>query len=179
MKEPYRLEGKKTIGFEIAEQLNWKLPDVIINPTGGGTGLIGMWKAFAEMKQSGWITGKLPRMVIVQSENCAPMMHMYKTGKLGLDYNPLPSMALGLAVPYPFAKDLMMNVIKESNGTVVTVSEKEIEDGVEYIAAEEGLLLSPEGSSTYLAMKKLAESEWIAEDETVLLFNTGSWYKYR
>ncbi|HEX8333175.1 MAG TPA: threonine synthase [Segetibacter sp.] len=179
MKEPFRLEGKKTIGFEIAEQLNWKLPDVIIYPTGGGTGLIGMWKAFAEMKQLGWITGKLPRMVIVQSDNCAPMMHMYKTGKISPDFKPEPSLAYGLAVPYPFAKDLMMKVINESNGTVVTVSEDEIEKGIEEIASDEGLLLSPEGSSTCVAMQKLAEAEWIQEHETVLLFNTGSWYKYR
>jgi threonine synthase len=179
MKEPYRLEGKKTIGFEIAEQLNWKLPDVIIYPTGGGTGLIGMWKAFAEMKTLGWITGKLPRMVIVQSDNCAPMMHMYRNGKIADDFKPLPSQAYGLAVPYPFAKDLMMNVINESKGTVITVSEKEIEDGIEEIANDEGLLLSPEGSSTCVAMKRLAGANWIKEHETVLLFNTGSWYKYR
>jgi threonine synthase len=179
MKEPYRLEGKKTIGLEIAEQLNWHLPDVIIYPTGGGTGLIGMWKAFAEMQQLGWITGKLPRMVIVQSDNCAPMMHMHKNGEIPSTFHPLPSLAYGLAVPYPFAKDLMMNVINESGGTVVTVSEGEIEDGVKEVALEEGFLLSPEGSSTFKAMEKLGHSGWIKEDETVLLFNTGSWYKYR
>jgi threonine synthase len=179
MKEPYRLEGKKTIGFEIAEQCNWQLPDVIIYPTGGGTGLIGMWKAFKELKELGWITGKLPRMVIVQSENCAPMLEMWKHGKLSDSYNPQPSLAYGLAVPFPFAKDLMITVIEESNGSVVTVSESEIESGIEYIASTEGFLLSPEGSSTYVAMKKLAENEWIDEEETVLLFNTGSWYKYR
>ncbi len=179
MKEPYRLEGKKTIGFEIAEQLNWKLPDVIIYPTGGGTGLIGMWKAFAEMQQMGWITGKLPRMVIVQSENCAPMMHMFKHGKIASDFSPLPSIAYGLAVPFPFAKDLMMNVVRESKGTVLTVSEKEIEEGIGEMAREEGFLLSPEGSSTHMAMTKLIEAGWITEQETVMLFNTGSWYKYR
>ncbi|MEJ7829860.1 MAG: threonine synthase [Segetibacter sp.] len=179
MKEPYRLEGKKTIGFEIAEQLNWKLPDVIIYPTGGGTGLIGMWKAFAEMQQIGWITGKLPRMVIVQSENCAPMMHMFRHGKIANNFSPLPSLAYGLAVPFPFAKDLMMNVIRESKGTVITVSENEIEKGIGEIACDEGFLLSPEGSSTYMAMIKLIEAGWIMEHESVLLFNTGSWYKYR
>jgi threonine synthase len=179
MKEPYRLEGKKTIGFEIAEQLNWKLPDVIIYPTGGGTGLIGMWKAFAEMKQLGWISGPLPRMVIVQSENCAPMFEIFKNGNLPENYAPKPSLAYGLAVPYPFAKDLMMNVINESNGTVITVSEKEIEDSIFEVASTEGVLLSPEGSSTVVAMEKLAQAEWIKEDGTVLLFNTGSWYKYR
>lgn len=179
MKEPYRLEGKKTIGFEIAEQCNWQLPDVIIYPTGGGTGLIGMWKAFKELLVLGWITGKLPRMVIVQSKNCAPMMEMWKHGKITDDFSPLPSIAYGLAVPYPFAKDLMINVIEESNGTVITVSEEQIQSSIEYVASLEGLLLSPEGSSTYVAMKKLIEAEWISEEETVLLFNTGSWYKYR
>lgn len=179
MKEPYRLEGKKTIGFEIAEQCDWQLPDVIIYPTGGGTGLIGMWKAFKELIELGWITGKLPRMVIVQSENCAPMMEMWKYGRISKNFNPLPSLAYGLAVPFPFAKDLMMNVIKESNGTVITVSEDQIHSSIEYVASEEGLLLSPEGSSTFMAMKKLIEAEWISEEETVLLFNTGSWYKYR
>lgn len=179
LKEPYRLEGKKTIGFEIAEQCNWQLPDVIIYPTGGGTGLIGIWKAFKELIALGWITGKLPRMVIVQSENCAPMMEMWKHGRITEAFNPLPSIAYGLAVPFPFAKDLMMNVIQESNGTVVTVSEDQIRSSIEYIASAEGVLLSPEGSSTYMAMKKLVKAGWIGEEETVLLFNTGSWYKYR
>lgn len=178
-KEPYRLEGKKTIGFEIAEQCNWQLPDVIIYPTGGGTGLIGIWKAFKELIALGWITGKLPRMVIVQSENCAPMMEMWKHGRITEAFNPLPSLAYGLAVPFPFAKDLMMNVIKESSGTVITVSEDQIQSSIEYIASTEGVLLSPEGSSTYMAMKKLIRAGWIGEEETVLLFNTGSWYKYR
>jgi threonine synthase len=179
MKEPYRLEGKKTIGYEIAEQLNWQLPDVIIYPTGGGTGLIGMWKAFEEMHQLGWIRGKLPRMVVVQSENCAPMMHIFNSGSIPAGFNPLPSLAYGLAVPFPFAKDLMMKVLLESDGTVVTVAEKEIESGIEQVASTEGILLSPEGSSTYKAMEKLIEQQWIEEEETVLLFNTGSWYKYR
>jgi threonine synthase len=179
MKEPYRIEGKKTIGYEIAEQLNWQLPEVIIYPTGGGTGLIGMWKAFKELIELGWITGKLPRMVIVQTEECAPMMEMYKHGSIRETFQPKPSIAYGLAVPYPFAKDLMMNVVNESNGTVVTVSEEQIKASIEYIASTEGMLLSPEGSSTYVAMKKLVDAEWIKEDETVLLFNTGSWYKYR
>jgi threonine synthase len=179
MKEPYRIEGKKTIGYEIAEQLQWKLPDVIIYPTGGGTGLIGMWKAFKEMLDMGWVKGKLPRMVIVQSEQCAPMKHYFSNNILGADYSPSASAAYGLAVPYPFAKDLMLQVLKESNGTVVTVSEKAIEHGIKEIASTEGFLLSPEGSATCEAMKALTKMEWISEEETVLLFNTGSWYKYR
>jgi threonine synthase len=176
LKEPYRLEGKKTMGYEIAEQLNWKLPDVIIYPTGGGTGLVGMWKAFHEMQQLGWITGKLPRMVIVQPENCAPMVRLFEKTQ---STPAIPTIAYGLAVPFPFAKDLMMEVLEQSNGTALTVSELEMEDGISEVAKAEGVLLSPEGSATYVACKKLIERGWIAEDETVLLFNTGSWYKYR
>lgn len=178
LKEPYRLEGKKTIGLEIAEQLNWTLPDVIIYPTGGGTGLIGMWKAFSELQQLGWITGKLPRMVIVQSQNCAPMLNLFRVGNLD-NYLPKPSFALGLAVPYPFAKDLMINVIAESNGIVTTVTEEEMLSGISEIAKTEGLLLSPEGSATYKAYRNLLQCKWIKPNESVLLFNTGSWYKYR
>lgn len=172
LKEPYRLEGKKTMGYEIAEQLNWKLPDVIIYPTGGGTGLVGMWKAFREMQQLRWINGKLPRMVVVQSENCAPLVH---TPPITIS----PSLAYGLAVPFPFAKDLIRQVLEESKGFALTVSEQEITTGIQQVATEEGILLSPEGSATYIAAKKLIKKGWIAEDETVLLFNTGSWYKYR
>lgn len=179
MKEPYRLEGKKTLGFEIAEQLNWRLPDVIIYPTGGGTGLIGMWKAFKEMKKRGWITGRLPRMVIVQSENCAPMRQVLELGKISEEFQPQASLAYGLAVPFPFAKDLMVQVIKESRGTVVTVSEQQIQDGISQIATIEGMLVSPEGSATYIAMQKLLSEKWLKGDEIPLLFNTGSWYKYR
>jgi threonine synthase len=179
MKEPYRLEGKKTLGYEIAEQLNWQLPDLIIYPTGGGTGLIGMWKAFKEMQQLGWIHGRLPKMIIVQSEKCNPMIQMFENGVFPESFSPEPSIAYGLAVPYPFAKDLIQQVVRESNGAAVTVSEKEIVCGIEEIAVTEGLLLSPEGSATYMGLRKLIEKDYIREDETVILLNTGSWYKYR
>lgn len=179
MKEPYRLEGKKTIGFEIAEQLNWQLPDVIIYPTGGGTGLIGMWKAFKEMQQLGWIQGRLPRMVIVQTENCDPMIQMFEKGSFPETFSPEPSIAYGLAVPYPFAKDLIQEVVKESKGTAVRVSEREMAAGIQEVAATEGFLLSPEGSAGYMGLKKLIEKDYLREDETVLLFNTGAWHKYR
>lgn len=179
LKEPYRLEGKKTMGYEIAEQLHWRLPDVIIYPTGGGTGLIGMWKAFKEMQQLGWITGKLPRMIIIQTQNCAPMVQYIKHGKIAEDFQATPSMAYGLAVPQPFAKDMMREVIQQSDGKALTVTEDEMEEGTLEIATTEGLLLSPEGSATYMGLKKLIEKDWVQEDEEVLLFNTGSWYKYR
>lgn len=179
LKEPYRLEGKKTIGYEIAEQLGWRLPDVIVYPTGGGTGLLGMWKAFTEMKALGWIKGRLPKMVIVQTENCAPMIQLFEQGKIGADFQPMPSMAYGLAVPEPFAKDMMLEVLHHSDGTALTVSESEIESGMQELAATEGLLLSPEGSATYAGLKKLIEKDWLQGEEDILLFNTGSWYKYR
>ncbi len=179
MKEPYRLEGKKTLGFEIAEQLNWQLPDVIIYPTGGGTGLIAMWKAFQEMQELQWITGPLPRMIIVQSENCNPMIQMFETGTFPEDFIAQPSVASGLAVPHPFAKDLIQQVVKESGGTAVTVSEAAMNAAMHKIATTEGLLLSPEGGACFVGLKKLIEKNYVKEDETVLLFNTGAWYKYR
>lgn len=179
LKEPYRLEGKKTLGYEIAEQLGWQLPDVIIYPTGGGTGLIGMWKAFQEMLAMGWITGKLPRMIIVQSENCNPMIQMFDTGILPDSFEPAPSVALGLAVPTPFAKNQIQKTVRESSGTAVNIREQDMTTGIREFASREGILLSPEGSAAYMGLKKLIEKDYIKEDETVVLFNTGSWYKYR
>ena len=179
MKEPYRIEGKKTLGYEIAEQLNWQLPDVIIYPTGGGTGLIGMWKAFKEMINLGWITNKLPKMIIVQTENCNPMIQEFENGKVSSSFSPKATIASGLAVPYPFANELIQSVVSESNGTAVTVSETEMVNGIDKVARIEGLILSPEGSASFMGLKKLIEKDYIKEDETILLFNTGSWYKYR
>lgn len=178
MKEPYRLEGKKTLGYEIAEQLNWQLPDVIIYPTGGGTGLIGMWKAFQEMKTMGWIKNKMPRMVIVQTENCDPMIQLFENGQIADNFAATATTALGLAVPQPFSKNMIQQVVKESKGTAITVSEKEMEEGIQFVARMEGMLLSPEGSATFMGLKKLVEKNYVQEDETVLLVNTGAWFKY-
>lgn len=179
MKEPYRIEGKKTLGYEIAEQLNWQLPDAIIYPTGGGTGLIGMWHAFKQMINLGWITNKLPKMIIVQTENCNPMIQEFENGKVSINFSPKATIASGLAVPYPFANELIQSVVNESKGTAVTVSEVEMIEGIDKVARLEGLILSPEGSASFMGLKKLIEKDYIKEDETVLLFNTGSWYKYR
>lgn len=179
LKEPYRLEGKKTLGYEIAEQLNWQLPDVIMYPTGGGTGLIGMWKAFQEMQQLGWIDGKLPRMVVVQSENCDPMIQLYEKGNIDPNFAATPSLAYGLAVPTPFAKDQIQQVIRHSQGCALAVSEAEMQSGIKEIASTEGMLLSPEGSACYIALQKLLHKKWIHPHQTILLFNTGSWFKYR
>ena len=180
LKEPYRIEGKKTMGFEIAEQYNWKLPDVIIYPAGGGTGLIGIWKAFREMHQAGWISGNFPRMVAVQSANCQPVVKQYDDlkGQVNHYSSPKPSLANGLAVPTPFGLDLMLEVIRESNGCAVAVTESDIVAGVRFLAQREGLLLSPEGAATWQAMIQLKRSHFLKGDENILLLNTGSGYKY-
>jgi len=179
LKEPYRLEGKKTMGYEIAEQLNWKLPDVIIYPAGGGTGLIGIWKAFKEMLSLGWINGPLPRMVAVQTKNCAPILSALKDpNNWKNNFIPRPTIANGLAVPYPFGMDMMLNVLKESGGTAIAVDEDEIIAGVREIAKIEGLLISPEGAATWKALLHLNHTRIISSSEKLLLLNTGSGYKY-
>ncbi|HEY5692279.1 MAG TPA: threonine synthase [Cyclobacteriaceae bacterium] len=179
MKEPYRLEGKKTMGYEIAEQLNWRLPDVILYPTGGGTGLIGMWKAFHEMKELGWIDGPFPRMIAVQSENCMPVVLTWQ-GEIASskDYIGQPTFANGLAVPKPFAEKLIQNVLFESRGTTLAVTDAEIKSAMKEIASLEGLLVCPEGAALFPALQKLLASGEIDRHESVLLLNTGSAYKY-
>lgn len=180
MKEPYRLEGKKTMGYEIAEQFDWKLPDVIIYPAGGGTGLIGIWKAFKEMLEMGWITGSLPKMIAVQSANCQPVVKAYDDRKgIPNDYTKAsPSLAYGLAVPNSFGHDLMMETICESNGMAIAVTDKEIEIGLYELAREEGILMCPEGAATWKAMIQMKNSGLLTGGETILLLNTGSGYKY-
>ncbi len=179
LKEPYRLEGKKTMGYEIAEQLNWQLPDVIIYPAGGGTGLIGIWKAFKEMKTLGWITGALPRMIAVQSKNCSPVLHaLADPVNWKNNFFAKATKANGLAVPYPFGMDLMLKVLKESAGTAIAVEEEEIIAAVREIAKTEGLLISPEGAATWKALVALNRNKIIGSSEKVLLLNTGTGYKY-
>ncbi len=179
LKEPYRLEGKKTMAYEIAEQLNWQLPDVIIYPAGGGTGLIGIWKAFKEMKALGWIRGTLPRMIAVQSEECAPILYALKDpANWKKNFIPKPTVANGLAVPYPFGMNMMLKVLKESGGTAVAVSEEAIAAGMKEIAKREGLLISPEGAATWKAFLYLVKNKKIDPSEKVLLLNTGTGYKY-
>lgn len=179
LKEPYRLEGKKTMGYEIAEHFDWELPDVIIYPAGGGTGLIGIWKAFKEMQEMGWINCSLPRMIAVQSRNCAPLIHATKDPENWKNnFTPKATLASGLAVPYPFGMNMMLKVLEESNGLVVTVDENEIIAGVEEIAKEEGLIISPEGAATWKALIQLRNNKKINPSEKILLLNTGSGYKY-
>jgi threonine synthase len=181
LKEPYRLEGKKTMGFEIAEQLNWQLPDVIMYPTGGGTGLIGIWKAFHEMKVLGWLSENqpLPRMVAVQAENCRPVVDTFQ-GKQpnSKQYVGKPTLANGLAVPRPIGEPLMLTVLRESNGTAIAVSEDEMIEGVSELSRQEGIFAAPEGGAIWAATRKLLQRDWIRPHEHVLLLNTGSGQKY-
>lgn len=180
MKEPYRLEGKKTMGYEIAEQLNWKLPDVIFYPTGGGTGLIGIWKAFQEMTELEWLQDqKLPRMIAVQTEKCQPVVWSYENQRpIPRDYQAETSIAKGLLVPHPFAGKQIIQVIQESNGFAIAVSEKEILDGIKALAKYEGVFVAPEGGAIWSALLKSIERRLVSPDDKILLLNTGSAYKY-
>jgi threonine synthase len=179
LKEPYRLEGKKTMGLEIAEAYQWDLPDVIIYPTGGGTGLIGMWKAFRELEAMGWIGSKRPRMVSVQAEGCAPVVQAVEEGRNRMEFwENATTQAAGLRVPLPFADRMILEAISESNGTAVAVSETEIEESVTKIGQMEGIFAAPEGAATLAAAAKLRSSGWLAPEDRVVLFNTGSGLKY-
>jgi len=179
LKEPYRLEGKKTMGYEIAEQTGFKIPQVIIYPTGGGTGLLGMWKAFDEMEELGWIGGERPRMFAVQAETCAPIVQAFSSHKGSPDpsFPDGSTIAAGLRVPRPFAGRQILSVIRSSKGGAVAVSEGEILESVRLLA-KEGVLACPEGAATLAGYKKLTEDGKIGRDEQVLLYNTGTGLKY-
>ena len=179
LKEPYRIEGKKTMGLELAEQLNWKLPDVIFYPTGGGTGLIGMWKAFNELLELGWIKGRLPRMVAVQAEGCAPI---YKAWSEGKEFAPLwenaKTVAAGIRVPIAVGDFLIIRAVNESNGFSISVTDEEIILARDEVSKTEGTLLCPEGAATFSAFKKSLNSGIISKDESVVLFNCATGLKY-
>lgn len=181
LKEPYRLEGKKTMGFEIAEQLNWQLPDVILYPAGGGTGLIGIWKAFHEMKAIGWLpaSAKFPKMVAVQATNCMPLVQTFFGHQQNShNYTGKPTIANGLAVPRPIGEQLMLKVLSESEGTAVAITEEEMILGLQELGKVEGLFVAPEGAALWMAARKLKASGFIVPTEQVLLLNTGSGQKY-
>jgi threonine synthase len=179
LKEPYRVEGKKTMGYEIAEQLNWTLPDVIIYPTGGGTGLIGMWKAFQEMEQLGWIGSKRPRMVSVQASGCAPIVKAFKEGKETAEpWAQAETVASGLRVPLAVADFLMLRALRESNGTALSVSDDEMLAEIPHIGRAEGIFFCPEGAAGVAALRHLTEQKWIKTTDEVLIFNTASGLKY-
>jgi threonine synthase len=179
LKEPYRVEGKKTMGYELAEQLDWKLPDVIIYPTGGGTGLIGMWKAFDEMQQMGWIDSNRPRMVSVQSSTCAPIIRAFEKGERFADeFEDAATVASGLRVPKAIGDFLILDAIRESGGTAVAVTDSELIKAVGEIGAAEGIFAAPEGAACLPALRKLIDQGLVKAGETVVLFNTGSGIKY-
>ena len=179
LKEPYRVEGKKTMGLEIAEQLSWELPDVIIYPTGGGTGLIGMWKGFKELEEVGWIDSKRPRMVSVQAEGCAPIVRAFNEGKEKAEpWLHARTIASGLRVPQAVADFLMLEAIRESNGTALSVSDQEMVAAIDQVGRLEGLFFCPEGGAGVAALKRLVQQRWIKPRETVLIFNTASGSKY-
>jgi threonine synthase len=179
LKEPYRIEGKKTLGYELAEQMEWRLPDVIIYPTGGGTGLIGMWKAFDEMEQLGWIGSKRPRIVTVQAEGCAPIVRAFEEGNRFADEFPnAATTASGLRVPKAIGDFLILDALRASGGTAVAVSDEELIEAVRDIGAVEGVFCAPEGAACLPALRKLVESGEVNKHERVVLFNTGSGVKY-
>lgn len=179
LKEPYRVEGKKTLGYELAEQMEWRLPDVIIYPTGGGTGLVGMWKAFDEMEQMGWISSKRPRMVTVQAEGCAPIVQAFEEGNRFADEFPnAATTASGLRVPKAIGDFLILDALRASGGTAISVTDEELIAAVREIGAVEGVFCAPEGAACLPALKKLLESGEIHKHECVVLFNTGSGIKY-
>jgi threonine synthase len=179
LKEPYRIEGKKTMGLEVAEQMGWELPDVIIYPTGGGTGIIGMWKVFDELETLGWIGSKRPRMISVQAEGCAPIPKAFEEGKEESTFwEGAQTLAAGLRVPHALGDFLILRAVRESGGSALAVSDDKIMDAVRLMANKEGLFACPEGAATLAALKRLKGEGTIDKGERVVLFNTGTGLKY-
>jgi threonine synthase len=179
LKEPYRLEGKKTMGYEIAEQLDWQLPDVILYPTGGGVGMIGIWKALQEMAALGWITGRFPRLVAVQAEGCAPIVRAFEDG--ASESVPFPdahTVAFGITVPKALGDFLVLSAIRATDGTAIAVSDADLLTEQHRMAELEGLFICPEGGACLAAAKQLRSSGWIAAGERVVVLNTGTGLKY-
>ena len=179
LKEPYRIEGKKTMGYEVAEQMDWQLPDAIFYPTGGGVGLIGMWKAFSEMEELGWIGAKRPKMIAVQVEGCQPVVRAYEKGAGRSEFwENASTVASGLRVPKPLGDFLILKAVRESGGTAIAVSDTELLDAGIRLASEEGLFIAPEGAACVSALEKLLQSGFLKPDEKIVLYNTGSGLKY-
>src|SRR5690349_16602072 len=179
-KEPYRVEGKKVMGYELAESFGWELPDVIVYPTGGGTGLVGMWKAFAELEAMGWLNNtKRPRMVSVQASGCAPVVKAFEQGAAFCDFwTGAHTLASGLRVPKSFADHLILQNIYDSKGTAIAVSDESILESQKHLARMEGIFAAPEGAATLAALKELIQQGWVHPEERIVLFNTGSGLKY-
>ncbi|HKB89871.1 MAG TPA: threonine synthase [Opitutaceae bacterium] len=179
LKEPYRVEGKKTLGYELAEQFNWALPDVILYPTGGGTGLIGMWKAFDEMEQMGWIGSKRPRMFTVQATGCAPIVRAFDAGeKFAAEFPNAHTKASGLRVPKAIGDFLMLDALRKSGGGAVAVPDEAMISSTKEVGSAEGVFVAPEGAACYAALKTLLAGGQVKPEESVVLFNTSTGLKY-
>jgi threonine synthase len=179
LKEPYRVEGKKTMGYEVAEQFDWELPDAIFYPTGGGVGLIGMWKAFAELEQLGWISSRRPKMIAVQASGCQPIVHAFEQGAPRAEFwKNASTVAAGLRVPKPMGDGLVLNIVRASAGTAIAVSDEEILDAGRELASLEGIFAAPEGASCVAAVRKLLVNGFLAAGDRIVLYNTGSGLKY-
>ena len=179
LKEPYRLEGKKTMGYELAEQFDWNLPDVIFYPTGGGTGLIGMWKAFEEMETMGWIDSRRPKMIAVQTTGCAPIVKAFREHKSESEFWPdAKTVASGLLVPKAFADYLILNTVYKSGSAAISVGDNEILEAVHTVSASDGVFMCPEGAATVVALRELVRSKLVQPSDTVVLFNTAAGNKY-
>jgi threonine synthase len=179
LKEPYRIEGKKTMGLELAEQMDWELPDVIFYPTGGGTGLIGMWKAFAELRELGWIKGKLPKMIAVQADGCAPIVKAWEAGD---EHAPVwenaYTKAAGIRVPVAVGDFLIIRAVRESNGFAISVSDEDIMEARDRVALTDGCFMCPEGAATMVAYEKSIANNLISSNDKVILFNCATGLKY-
>lgn len=179
LKEPYRLEGKKTMGLELAEQLGWRMPDVVVYPTGGGVGLIGIDKALRELRELGWVDGPLPRLVAVQSTGCAPVVRAFEQGdRRATAWTDARTVAFGINVPAPLGDELMLTAIRDTAGTAVAVSDEELLTELRAFGASEGLLLCPEGAACLAALRRLRDSGWLTGREQVVVLNTGAGLKY-
>ena len=177
--EPYRAEGKKTMAFELAMQLGWRMPDTIIYPTGGGTGIVGMWKGFHELRDLGWVEGRPPKFIVVQPEGCQPIVKAFhEEAEFAQPWPDAQTIAGGLRVPHPFADYLILRAIRDSGGTAVAVTEKEMVESMRQMAAAEGVLPCPEGAATLAGLARLIHRGALDQGETVVLLNTGSGYKY-
>jgi threonine synthase len=179
LKEPYRIEGKKTMGYEVAEQMSWELPDAIFYPTGGGVGLIGMWKAFDEMEKLGWVGGGRPKMIAVQAAGCQPVVRAFERGEQRSEFwQGASTVAAGLRVPKPLGDVLILNALRESKGTAIAIDDNEIvEAGIE-LASLEGMFIAPEGAACVSALRKLLANGFLKPEERIVIYNTGSGLKY-
>jgi threonine synthase len=179
LKEPFRVEGKKTMGYELVEQLGWEYPDAVFYPTGGGVGMIGMWKAFEEMEQLGWVTGRRPKMIAIQAAGCAPVVRAFNQGEVVSQmWQNAHTFASGLRVPKPYGDAIILEIVRESGGVAVALSDDEIFDSLKDWAAHEGVLLSPEGAAATAAYDHLLTTGFLSGKDRVVLFNTGSGNKY-